>query len=177
MLCLRSWWLPASRIRSFLFHRINSPETVSTTGTWRHSPWALLGLSQSCTCLFISCIVFENAFQCLYAGLGIASHLVKICQSQVCGRIVGIGFDGFVVELPRRGHVSLSKPNLCQTSSNLGRWRPRVNRFLQHLGCLRRRLGVSHQKDQPVCLLHLGIVGKFSGCLFQERETSLPECR
>src|SRR2546430_9265278 len=32
-------------------------------------------------------------------------------------------------------------------------------------------------RSQAVCLLHLGIVGKSSGCLFQERETSLPECR
>src|SRR6266704_537036 len=61
---------------------------VKSSVSWRgrrQSPWALLGLSQGCACLFISCIVCQNAFQCLNAGLGIASHLVKICQSQVCG--------------------------------------------------------------------------------------------
>src|SRR6266851_291885 len=125
-----------------------APVSGCQTGTARrqpHSPQAPFGLSQGRVCLFISGIVFQNAFQCLNAGRGIASHLVKICQSQVRGRVVGVGFDGFVVEMPGRRHVSLSEPNLRQTSSNLYRCRPRVNCFLQRLGCLRWRLRVSHQ--------------------------------
>ena len=77
---------------------------------------------------------------------GIAS-VVKICQSEVCRCVVGVGFDGFVVKLHCRRDVSLSKPKFRQARSHFNGFGPAVNRLLQHLRRLCWRLRASQEEN------------------------------